>query len=336
MTTDVSQLTVLSSSSTGLPLKSAEQSKLQARVRSVTWEAQDVLSLDLVAADGSELPPFEPGAHIDLHFPDGSIRQYSLWGNPSDRSRYRVGIRAVEGGHSSLFVHRKLRPGDVLTVSTPRNNFPLIDASRYVFVAGGIGITPLIPMMRTASEKGRAWTLYYCNHRKEEAPFLSEIEALGGQVSLHTSDSGTRLDVAQRLGPVQEDTVVYCCGPERLMSAVEEATAAWPKGSVRFEWFAPRSRSTDEPSGAFELTCESSGITLTVPPEKSVLEVLNEAGIDVPCSCQQGICGTCEVRVISGEVDHRDSILSEAEREANQSMMTCISRARGPRLVLEI
>jgi tetrachlorobenzoquinone reductase len=336
MSTDVSQLTVLNSPATGLPLKGGEQKTLEARVRSVTWEATDVVSLDLVAVNGRELPPFEPGAHIDVHFPDGTIRQYSLWGDPSDRSRYRVGVRAAEGGHSSLFVHRKLRPGDVLTVSTPRNNFPLIDAGRYIFVAGGIGITPLIPMMRTASEKGRSWTLYYCNHRNEDAPFLSEIEALGGEVSLHSSDSGTRLDVAQRLGSVQKDTVIYCCGPERLMSALEEATAAWPEGSVRFEWFAPRSRPADETSGSFEVVCESSGVTLTVPPDKSVLEVLNEAGFAVPCSCQQGICGTCEVRVLSGEVDHRDSILSDSERQTHQTMMTCVSRARGDRLVLEM
>jgi ferredoxin-NADP reductase len=336
MSTDLSQLTVLTSPPTGLPLRTGEQNTLQARVRSVTWEAQDVLSLDLVAVNGRELPPFEPGAHIDVHFPDGTIRQYSLWGDPADRSRYRVGIRAVEGGHSSLFVHRQLRAGDVLTVSTPRNNFPLIEAVRYVFIAGGIGITPLIPMMRTASEKGRAWTLFYCNRRNEDAPFLSEIEALGGEVSLHSSDAGTRLDVAQRLGGVQGDTVIYCCGPERLMAAVEQATAAWPEGSVRFEWFAPRSRPVDETSGGFEVRCENSGITLAVPPEKSVLEVLNEAGFGVPCSCQQGICGTCEVRVLSGEVDHRDTILSAAEREANGSMMTCVSRARSPRLVLEI
>src|SRR5215475_3746921 len=208
MATDLSQLTVLNAPPTGLPLTAGEQNTFEARVRSVTWEAPDVLSLDLIAVNGRELPPFEPGAHIDVHFPDGSIRQYSLWGDPADRSRYRVGIRAAEGGHSSLFVHRKLRAGDVLTVSAPRNNFPLIDAARYIFVAGGIGITPLIPMMRTASEKGRAWTLYYCNQRNEDAPFLSEIEALGGEVSLHSSNAGTRLDVAQRLGPAQQNTVV--------------------------------------------------------------------------------------------------------------------------------
>ncbi|HZD88540.1 MAG TPA: iron-sulfur cluster-binding domain-containing protein, partial [Pseudolabrys sp.] len=149
-------------------------------------------------------------------------------------------------------------------------------------------------------------------------------------------EAGTRLDVAARLGPVQTDTAIYCCGPERLMTAVEEATAAWPEGSVHFEWFAPRSRPLDETSDSFEVVCEASGITVTVPSEKSVLEALNEAGIAVPCSCQQGICGTCETRVISGEVDHRDSILSGAEREANETMMTCVSRAKSARLILDI
>ena len=332
--TDVIELATLSSPAE-LP-RGNRDVKLEARLRSLTWEAPGVLSLELVAADGGELPPFEPGAHIDLYLPDGTMRQYSLWGDPGDRTRYHVGIRAISGGASSQYVHRKLRPGELLTISAPRNNFPLEGAGRYIFVAGGIGITPLIPMMREASAKGRPWTLLYCNRRSEDAPFLKEIRTLGGEVSLHDSEAGTRLDVAARLGPVQGDTAIYCCGPERLMTAVEEATAAWPEGNVHFEWFAPRSRPLDETSDTFEVVCEASGLTLTVPSEKSVLEVLNEAGIEVPCSCQQGICGTCETRVISGKVDHRDSILSGAEREANETMMTCVSRAKGGRLILDI
>jgi ferredoxin-NADP reductase len=227
-------------------------------------------------------------------------------------------------------------PGDLLTVSAPRNNFPMVDAARYIFIAGGIGITPLIPMMREASAKGLPWTLLYCNRRNEDAPFLAEIKRLGGDISLHSSEAGTRLDAAQRLGTMQQDTVVYCCGPERLMTAVEEATAAWPEDSIHFEWFTPRSRPADETSGSFEVICQRSGLTLTVPPDKSIMAVLSEAGIEVPRSCEQGICGTCETRVISGEVDHRDSILSASERAANQTMMICVSRARGPRLVLDI
>jgi ferredoxin-NADP reductase len=309
---------------------------LPVQLRAMTWEADGVLSLELASPDGSPLPPFEPGSHVDLHLPSGTMRQYSLCSDPADRSRYRVAIRAVSGGLSSQFVHRKLRPGEMLAVSQPRNNFPLAEAKNYIFVAGGIGITPLMPMMREASARKRSWTLLYCNRSDDAAPFLNEIRALGGEVALHSSASGTRLDVMQKLSTVQLDTAVYCCGPEGLMLAVEEATSGWPEGTVHFEWFAPRSRPADESSGSFEAVCQASGITVTVPPDKSLLDALNDAGIPVPCSCQQGICGTCEVHVLGGEVDHRDSILSQTERAANETMMTCVSRARSPRLVLDI
>jgi ferredoxin-NADP reductase len=309
---------------------------LPVQLRTMTWEADGVISLELAAPDGVPLPAFEPGSHVDLHLPSGTMRQYSLCGDPADRSRYRVAIRAVSGGLSSQFVHRKLRPGEILAVSQPRNNFPLVDANTYIFIAGGIGITPLMPMMRELSARKKPWTLLYCNRSDEAAPFLSEIRALGGEISLHSSTSGTRLDVTQRLGAPQPHTAVYCCGPERLMLAVEAATAGWPEGSIHFEWFSPRSRPADESSGNFEAVCQGSGITVTVAPDKSLLEALNEAGIPLPCSCQQGICGTCEVRVLGGEPDHRDSILSSAERAANETMMACVSRARSPRLVLDL
>jgi tetrachlorobenzoquinone reductase len=318
------------------PREADAPATLQVRLRSMTWEAPGVLSLVLTAEDGDTLPPFDPGSHIDLHLPGDTMRQYSLCGDPADRSHYRVAIRSVSGGLSSQYVHRKLRPGDVLTISQPRNNFPLDDAARYLFIAGGIGITPLLPMMRAASAAGKPWILLYCNRRDDEAPFLGEIRALNGDVSLHSAAAGTRLDVAERLAAAEQDTLVYCCGPERLMLAVEAATAAWPEGTVRFEWFAPRSRPEDETSGSFEVVCEASGVTLSVPADKTLLATLNDAGIAVPCSCEQGICGTCEVRVIAGEVDHRDSIQSQAERAANQSMMVCVSRARSARLVLDI
>lgn len=312
------------------------QKPLDLIVRAMRSEAPGVLSLELAAPDGSELPPFEAGAHIDLHLPGGIIRQYSLCGDPADRTRYRVGIRSVTGGLSSQHVHRKLRPGEIVGASIPRNNFPLVDAQRYLFVAGGIGITPMIPMMREASVRRKPWKLLYCNKRDADAPFLNEIKSLGGTISLHSTEAGTRLDVAEQLNSPQKDTVVYCCGPESLMTAVEEATAAWPQDTVRFEWFAPRKRPEDEVAGSFEVVCEASGVTLTVTPDKSVLATLNDAGIEVPSSCTQGICGTCEVRVIDGEVDHRDSILSSNERAANQTMMTCVSRTKGARLVLDI
>ena len=308
-----------------------------ALLRRMTWEAPGVLSLDFEAEDGGELPAFEPGAHVDLHLPDGTIRQYSLCGDPADRRTYRIAVRDVKGGRASRFVHRgDLRPGVVVTLGLPRNNFAFDTAPRYLFVAGGIGITPLMPMMRAATAAGASWSLLLCAPRAADAPFIREARALGGAVSLHASAEGTRLDVAARLREPQADTLLYCCGPERLMLAVEEATAAWPEGSVRFEWFTPRARPEGEASDSFEVECAQAGITVTVPKGRSVLQVLNEAGIAVPCSCEQGICGTCEVPVLEGEVDHRDSILSSAERAANATMMCCVSRAKSSRLVLDL
>jgi tetrachlorobenzoquinone reductase len=318
------------------PASTGEERILTLRLRRITWEAPGVLSLDFVDPEGRELPAFGAGAHVDLHLPNGLVRQYSLCGDPEDRTVYRVGVREVEGGRVSSVIHHELRPGALIPVGVPRNNFPLVPSPRYLFVAGGIGITPMLPMLREANRIGAQWTLLFCTRRAEETPFLDEARALGGEVSLHVSEAGTRLDVPARLAGRPADTVLYCCGPERLMTAVEEATAAWPEGTVRFEWFAPRARPEDEASGAFQLVCAQSGLALTVPPERSVLEVLAEAGIEVPRSCEQGVCGTCECRVLEGEVDHRDSILSAAERAANQVMMTCVSRAKGTRLVLDI
>lgn len=310
--------------------------RLLLRLHRITWEAPGVLSLDFMAPDGGELPAFGPGAHVDIHLPDGQVRQYSLCGDPDDRTTYRVGVREVENGRVSRVIHYEMRPGALIEVGVPRNNFPLVPSPRYLFVAGGIGITPMLPMMQAAKRAGAQWTLLFCTRRVSEAPFLDEALALGGEVSLHATEAGTRLDVTTRLAQAPADTVLYCCGPERLMTAVEEATRGWPEGSVRFEWFTPKSRPEDEVSDSFDVVCAQSGMTLSVPSNKTVLEVLTDAGFDVPRSCEQGVCGTCECRVLEGEIDHRDSILSAGEREANDVMMTCVSRAKGRRLVLDI
>ena len=318
------------------PAAQAED-RMTLRLRRMGWESPGVLSLELTDPDGGLLPPFGPGAHVDLHLPDGMVRQYSLCGDPSDRLRYRVAVREIEGGRVSRSIHRELRPGTLLPVGIPRNNFPLVASPNYLFIAGGIGITPLLPMMREATRTSATWSLLFCARRADEIPFVAEARALGGgEVSLHVSEAGTRLDVAARLSAVPEATVLYCCGPERLMTAVEEATSHWPEGTVHFEWFAPRSRPEDETSGTFQLVCAQTGVTVTVPPDRSILETLVQAGISIPSSCEQGICGTCECRIIEGEADHRDSILSAGERAANQSLMVCVSRAKTPRLVLDL
>lgn len=308
-----------------------------ALLRRMTYEAPGVLSLDFEAEDGRDLPPFEPGAHIDLHLPDGTIRQYSLCGDPSARGHYRIAVRDVKGGRASRLIHRgDLRPGVTVTIGVPRNNFAFDPAPSYIFVAGGIGITPLLPMMRAATAAGASWSLLLCAPRSADAPFLREARALGGEVSVHASAEGTRLDVAAHLREARPDTLLYCCGPEPLMTAVEQATAAWPEGSVRFEWFTARARPEGEAADTFDVECAQRGITVTVAAGRSVLQALNEAGLEIPCSCEQGICGTCEVPVLTGEVDHRDSILSAAERAANTTMLCCVSRAKSPRLVLDL
>jgi ferredoxin-NADP reductase len=299
--------------------------------------ADGIITLDLRDPAGATLPGWSPGAHIDLLLGRGLTRQFSLCGDPADRARWRIAVlREPSGRGGSAYVHDAIVEGSLVRARGPRNHFRLEPADRYLFIAGGIGITPLIPMMRQARLRNTPWTLLYCNRRTEDAPFLAEIKTLGGEISLHSSEAGTRLDVAQRLATVQRNTQVYCCGPERLMTAVEQATTAWPEDSIHFEWFTPRGRLADETRGSFEVVCQRSGVTLTVSPDQSILAALTQAGVEIPRSCQQGVCGTCEVRLISGEVDHRDSILSSAEQAANRTMLVCVSRARGTRLVLDI
>jgi ferredoxin-NADP reductase len=309
---------------------------LEVRLRRISWEADGVVALEFTAADGGDLPPFEPGAHVDLHLGDGLLRQYSLCGDPAERRSYRIGVREIDGGRVSRHIHRNLRPGALLRMSQPRNNFEFVASRNYLFIAGGIGMTPLLPMMQAASGAGAAWRLLFCARSIEQAPFLEEAKAYGGDVSVHASQAGTKLDVTHYLAEVKPDTIIYCCGPESLMTAVELASAHWPEGTVRFEWFAPRARPEGEVSGGFRVVCARSGLSLDVMPEQSILQVLTDAGIEIARSCEQGICGTCEVRVLEGEVDHRDSILSAAERAGNEIMMTCVSRAKGASLVLDV
>lgn len=315
---------------------------LSLRLHRVTWEAPRVLSLEFRDPDGQPLPPFEPGAHLDVHLPDGAVRQYSLCGDPADRSVYKVAVLDVTGGRGSRFVHEELRPGRIVAIGGPRNNFRFARAGRYVFIAGGIGITPILPMVRAAAAAGAAWTLHYCVRSAKDAPFLDELARFGGgDLVLHASGEGTRLSVPSVLAAPVEGALVYCCGPERLMRAVEAAAASWPEGTVRFEWFAPKSDPSagevgEMEAGELEVVCARSGLSIAVPAGKSILEALAGQGVEAPCSCEQGVCGTCETAVLEGVPDHRDSILSESERASGRTMMICVSRAKGPRLVLDI
>ncbi|PWN04826.1 oxidoreductase [Nocardioides silvaticus] len=305
-------------------------------VRSLTLEAAGVLSVELVDPAGAELPAWEPGAHLDLKLPGGLSRQYSLCGDPADRRRYRLGILREETGRGgSAYVHDTLRPGHTVEHAGPRNHFRLEPAPSYVFVAGGIGITPILPMLASATAAGAEWTLLYGGRSAASMAFVDELAAYDDRVTLWPQDTHGLLDLDGLLAEPRPDTLVYCCGPEPLLAAVEERTAGWPRGALHLERFsAPVVERDPSAENAAELVLADSGRTLLVPPDRSILDVLDEQGVPVLSDCRDGICGSCEVKVVEGEVDHRDYVLTDPEKEANTCMMVCVSRARSARLVL--
>ncbi|NUR42555.1 MAG: oxidoreductase [Streptomyces sp.] len=279
--------------------------------------AEGVVQLRL---EGHDLPRWEPGAHLDLVLPSGLVRQYSLCGDPADTSSYTVATRLVEDGRGgSREVHEQLAEGMEIEVRGPRNRFPLVAAESYVFVAGGIGITPVLSMLRALPE-GVEWRLLYCGRSRESMPFVAELERLDGRVTVVTGVPD--LDALE----VPEGAALYCCGPEGLMAAVEER---YPQ--VRVERFTPRASA---PGAAFELELRRSGRTLKVPADSTVLAAVRAELPNTLYSCEQGFCGTCQQRVLEGEVDHRDELLTDGER--GDSMLICVSRARSERLVLDM
>jgi ferredoxin-NADP reductase len=309
-------------------------------VRRREMVADGVVTLTLARPDGGDLPEWTPGAHIDLVLAESLARQYSLCGTTSDRTEWRVGILLdpkSRGG--SQFVHEQVLEGSTIRVRGPRNHFPLVNSPRYQFVAGGIGVTPILTMIEAAEARGADWRLLYGGRERASMGFLDELERHGERVTVYPQDELGMLDLAGALGAPAPDTLVYCCGPEGLLAAVEEACRQWPEGSLHLERFSAKPAS-DKPSPdaleTFEVVCQRSGVTLTVGPDQTIYDVIEAADIDVLASCMEGVCGTCEVEVLEGEVDHRDSVLSEAERAANDGMMICVSRSRSERLVLDI
>ncbi|WP_392674693.1 PDR/VanB family oxidoreductase [Streptomyces sp. LN785] len=310
------------------------ENSLQLIVRRMTWEADGVLSVELTHPDGKPLPAWTPGAHLDVHV-GGQIRQYSLCGDPHVADVYRIGVLnepSSRGG--SRYVHTQLRPGQPVTVSEPRNHFALEDADGYVFVAGGIGITPLLAMAREADRRGAAWRMVYGGRGRASMAFTAELAALGGDVTLVPQDELGHIDLDTALAELPGGTLVYSCGPEPLLSAVEERC---PAERLRLERFAAPVVERGGDDEEFEVECRASGVTLTVGADTSILDAVEGAGMDVQSSCRDGICGSCETRVLDGTPDHRDFLLSEAEHAAGATMMICVSRcAPGSRLVLDL
>jgi ferredoxin-NADP reductase len=300
--------------------------------------ADGVVALSLADPSGAALPPWTPGAHIDLILDDNLTRQYSLCSSPGEPGRWRIGVlHTPDSRGGSERVHTALPVGTTVRVRGPRNHFPLVASPRYQFIAGGIGITPLLPMIAEAEASGAEWTLLYGGRERASMAFLDELARYGDKVTIAPQDETGMLDLASVLSTPRSDTLVYCCGPEGLLAAVEKLCENWPPGALHLERFS--AKPIDAVAGAessFELVLERSGLTLEVPPDKSVLEVIRGAGVSVLASCLEGVCGTCETEVIDGDVDHRDSVLNEEERASNEFMMVCVSRCKSARLTLDI
>lgn len=314
---------------------------LTVQVTDVTAEARDVVRLELRPVGGGALPSFEAGGHVEVTLPNGLVRHYSLVNDCRETDRYVIAVgRAADGRGGSDYIHRSIRCGSQLKISTPRNNFPLDPkAGSYLFLAGGIGVTPIMAMIRWCEANGRPWRLVYATRSRQRAAFYEDLSGFGSdRVRFHFDDEqGGFLDVAGALSGLGEGEQVYCCGPAPLMKAAEEVGKTLPANTIRFEWFtAPDEPASAEPAQDFRVKLRSSGKEFAVPANKSILEVLEENGIVHPFSCREGLCGTCMTSVCEGELDHRDYVLTDEERAAGDVMMVCVSRAKSPLLVLDL
>lgn len=311
-------------------------------IRAMRLEAEGILGLELVAADGAPLPPFEAGAHIDLHLPNGLIRQYSLCNDPRERHRYRIAVlrdAASRGG--SQAVHELLRIGQRLNISAPRNLFALDEqAPRSLLLAGGIGITPLLSMAWRLHALGADFALHQCVRSAKLAAFAERLASapFAARTHLHRDDgdAGQKLDLPALLAAEPAGSQLYVCGPNGFMEYVLDTARAhgWAEERLHREYFA--APEAESGGGAFTLRIASSGLELLVPEDRTALEVLEDAGFDIPVSCGQGICGTCLTRVVDGQPEHRDLFLSDEEKARNDQFTPCCSRARSACLVLDL
>ncbi len=302
-------------------------------VDEVRVEAQDVRSLRLVAAGGGELPSWQPGSHLDVLLPSGRCRQYSLCGDPADRSSYRIAVRRIaDGGGGSRELHDSIGTGSALTGRGPRNAFPYVDAPGYLFIAGGIGITPILPMVKHAAAGGRPWQLVYTGRSRVSMPFLDELTALdAARVRIRPYDEyGFPSTGAELLEYAPTGATVYCCAPPTMIANVRRDRPASAAAALHFERFTTPPIVGGSP---FEIELRRSNRVLTVPADRSALDIIRDTVPNVAYSCQQGFCGTCRTRIIAGEVEHRDRVLTDRER--TDTMTICVSRGRGGRIVLD-
>jgi vanillate O-demethylase ferredoxin subunit len=312
-------------------------------------EALDIASYELRDPTGKPLPAFAPGSHLEITVPEcdvaprGAVRHYSLCNDPTETDQYVITVgRASNSRGGSVAMHEHVRVGSKLRVSSPRNNFPLvIDAAHYRFIAGGIGITPILSMIRWCESNRKSWSLLYFTRSRARTAFYETLSKFGAAVRFHFGDeSGERLpSLARELADGSDSEHVYCCGPVGLMHAVEEAATGRPRGSVHFEWFSAPNLPSAQPANkevAFDIVLQSTGERLCVEPGTTILEALEKRGLSVPFACREGLCRTCETPLCGGEADHRDYVLSEDERRAQSSVMICVSRAQSDTLILGV
>ncbi|MFM0213056.1 PDR/VanB family oxidoreductase [Paraburkholderia sediminicola] len=303
--------------------------------------ATDICMFELASPGGEALPPFSAGAHIDVHV-DGHVRQYSLCNSPTETGLYRIGVLRDPNSRGGSIAMHEVSCGSTLEISTPKNHFPLVeDAAHSILLAGGIGITPILCMAEHLIRTSQSFELHYCTREPERAAFRERFTApdLKARARLYfdTAAPSERIDLPTVLGRPVTDTHVYVCGPAGFIEAVLATTskAGWPATHVHREYFgaAPQAAGAN---GAFQVRLASSGSVVDVPPGITVVEALRNCGVEVPMSCEQGVCGTCLTRVLSGEPDHRDLYLTDEERVANDQFLPCCSRAKTPLLVLDL
>lgn len=312
--------------------------RFEVKVGSINPVADGVIELVLVDPQGGLLPAWEPGAHLDLHLPNGLVRQYSLTSDVTDRGGYRVAVlREANGRGGSDYIHDRLQVGDTLTCAGPRNNFSLESAKSYQFVAGGIGITPLLQMIESAERSHIPWKLFYFGRTRGSMAWADELqEQYPNRVRIRPDEIFGPPDLATELGEPEEGELTYACGPPGLLDALSSHLGEAAREVLHIERFTPADPEALEADGQpFTVTLDRSGIELEIPADKSILQVMEERGVPVIASCREGTCGTCETAIIAGEAEHRDSILSEDEKAENESMMICCSRSKGDGLVID-
>lgn len=315
---------------------------VEVSVREIRPEARGVIAVEFVRSGGGLLPAFTAGSHIDVYLPNAIRRSYSLVNSQDERESYVIGVAKdpfSRGG--SAYIHERLRPGDTLSIGAPRNNFPLAEAaSRHVMIAGGIGITPFCSMIRRLNDLGRDWTLHYCARTREQAGFVDLIGDLSrqGKAEVHfifdREDGAHPLDIASVVAGQKLESHIYCCGPRSMLEAFKTACTRRQSDRIHVEYFS--SDAAVESGGGFTIVLARSHRRIAVPRGKTILAALLDEGVDVAFSCQEGVCGACETRVLAGVPEHRDCVLSTGEHETNRSMMICCSGALTPELVLDL